>query len=142
MRQLSLGGLLGVLLAASSCGQSASASVCSKPQRMELLKVQLQDDFGHFPPSPPFTVKDRYAAWVQVTQAVEGLFGNRTQLYYIANGATPNVTTDPGGNLAFNDPTIIIDEPMTWRKLPMKPGTWQLYSFTNPTIEVVACPAG
>jgi hypothetical protein len=39
------------------------------------------------------------------------------------------------------DPAVIIAKPLHWEQLRIDPGSWRLYSVTNPTIEVVSCPA-
>jgi hypothetical protein len=129
----------------SSCGlipQAASPKICAEAARTELLKSRLQS----WVPSVPFTVGQGSAAWLQVTlepEAASGPFGSIAgiaDLHPIPSGSSP--TTGPGvdGSPESKDPTIVVKKSLTWQKLDLAPGAWQLYSEWDPGIEVVGCP--
>ncbi|HZK72810.1 MAG TPA: hypothetical protein VFD88_02250 [Clostridia bacterium] len=129
----------------SSCGptpQATSPKICDQAARAELLKSRLEP----WVPSAPFTVAPASAAWLQVTvvpEAADGLFGSIAgiaELHSIPNDASP--TTGPGvdGNPESKDPAIIVKKSLTWQELDLAQGAWQLYSVSDPGIEVVGCP--
>ena len=132
------------LLAGCSVTFNSSPELCSPDRRTELLNVTLEA----WTPSSPFTICAGSDAWIQVTKdpaSAEGLFGTLNgiaELYSIPSGATPNITTEPNGYRDPHDPSITIDKALTWQELKLKAGAWQLYSFSNPGIEVVSCPQG
>ena len=133
-------------IALGSCGpiDAEAPAICDKSARTELLNVTLDP----WVPSTPFALKSGMAGWIQLTklpQADEGLFGGAAgggEVYSLHSGAVPNITTKPNGDREPHDPSITIDKALTWQRLPMGTGDWQLYSFSNPGIEVVGCPAG
>jgi hypothetical protein len=134
-------------LGACGSSQSASDSICDQSQRTELLTMAFKGDVGNWSTTPPFTIKDGEVGWVQVTRddGDTGLFAHFAgiaEVYYIPGGTAPNVGTTSDGWPDPRDPHVVIDKGLTWQKLPMKPGQWQLYNFTTTTIEVVSCPAG
>ena len=78
-------------------------------------------------------------------ESSEGLFGTVAgiaELQSIPSAATPNISTQPNGDKEPHDPSITIDKALTWQGLDLRAGAWQLYSFSNPGIEVVGCPQG
>lgn len=133
-------------LALDSCGpigNSTAPAICDASARTELLNVTLDP----WTPSTPFTLKPGTTGWLQLTklpQADEGLFGGTAgagEVYSLRSGAEPNITTKPNGDKEPHDPSITIDKALTWQQMPLGPGDWELYSFSNPGIEVVSCPA-
>lgn len=133
-------GLLLVGLVAPSCG---TPLICDPDQRTELIKADLVE----WQPSPAFKLKEGSTGWIQVTrlpESAEGLFGTINGVavvYSVHSGVAPKLTTDANGNVQPHDPSIIIDKGLTWQRLALGSGDWQLYAYSNPGIEVVSCPA-
>lgn len=132
---------LAVLLL-TGCGPSApTPAICAEATRTPLLKANLDP----WTPSAPFTLPAGSVAWLQVTRlpaSAEGLFGTVAgvaELHSIPSGATPSVVTQAKGDKQSQDPSIVVQKALTWRKLPLSPGAWQLYSASDPGIEVVSC---
>ena len=127
----------------AACGPFPS-TVCGKEQRTELLNVVLEP----WTPSPPFILGTGKIVWIQLTRrpfVSDPLFGSTgaiAEVHPIADGTRPKVTTDPNGEPMAQDPSILIHKELTWQKLSMGSGSWQLYSESNPGIEVVSCPGG
>ena len=139
----SLLGIVGASLLVS-CGpsQNATQSVCNQRQRTELLNVTLDP----WAPSMPFGVDQDKVAWIQVThppsssETLFGSLGGIAEVHSLKSGAAPRVETSANGDKTSKDPAIIIQKPLTWQLLQLGPGIWQLYSLSNPGIEVVSCP--
>lgn len=131
-----------LVLAGCTATQHAASTVCSVDKRAPLLKTTLVE----WTPSPSFTVGSGLVAWIQVTKEATssgGLFGTMggiAELHSIPNGAAPNVVTSSNGDRESQDPAIVIQKALTWQKLSLSHGDWQLYSASNPGIEVVSCP--
>ncbi len=128
----------------AGCGLSGSCAptICDQSQRTKLLNANL----GPWTPSAPFTLKTGTTGWIQVTklpQADEGFGGmaGAAEVYSLHKGATPNITTTSNGDKEPHDPSITIQKGLTWQQLPLGAGDGQLYSFSNPGIEVVSCAA-
>jgi len=131
-----------IALAGCTTTQNAGSTVCSVDKRTPLLKITLVE----WTPSQPFTVRSGSVAWIQVTRdptSSEGLFGTVggiAELHSIPSGTAPSVVTSSNGDTQSQDPAIVIQKPLTWQKLSLEHGGWQLYSLSNPGIEVVSCP--
>lgn len=132
------------LLSIASCGsptQNLTPKICEQAARTELLHANLDP----WTPSAPFTVPAASTAWLQVTKlpfSSEGLFGSIAgvaEVHSMPSGATPTVVTDSNGNQESRDPAIIVQKGLTWQELTLGAGAWQLYSASNPGIEVVSC---
>ncbi len=145
LRVLLLAISLGLLLL-TGCGSSASNSspaICGEAARTPLLKANLDP----WTLSAPFTVPAGSVAWIQVTKlplSDEGLFGTINgiaELRWIRSGATPNIVTQANGYKDSSDPLFEVKKGLAWQELPLAPGAWQLYSFSDPGIEVVSCVA-
>lgn len=67
--------------------------------------------------------------------------GAIAELHSLRNGTAPRIEASANGDQTSKDPAIVIQKPLTWQRLPFGAGTWQLYSESNPGIEVVSCPA-
>lgn len=134
--------LLSVLAGCGPFG-SAAPTICDQGVRTELLNSHLDS----LMPSQPFTLKSGSTGWIQVTvlpSSYEGLFGDVggvAEVHPVHSGVPPNLAPTANGGQESRDPSIVIDKAGTWQQLPMGPGDWQLYSFSNPGIEVVSCPA-
>jgi hypothetical protein len=132
------------LLALAGCTstQHAASTICTVDKRTPLLNMTLVE----WTPSPPFTVGSGSAAWIQVTKdptSSGGLFGTMgaiAEVHSIPSGTAPNVVTGSNGDRQSQDPAIVIQKALTWQKLSLADGDWQLYSASNPGIEVVSCP--
>jgi hypothetical protein len=136
--------IFGVALVGCGPFGPSAPTICDQGERTELLKAMLVP----WTPSAQFTLKSGATGWIQVTtlpESDEGLFGNvagAAEVYSVHGGVPPNVTTAPNGDREPHDPSITIGKALTWQELPMGPGGWQLYSFSNPGIEVISCPGG
>lgn len=135
------------MLGACSSPQSTAGSVCDKSHRTELLNVVLYDSLDTWDRTPAFTITNGFAAWIQVTKDDQadrlfGSLGDAAEVFPIPSGTTPNVVVESNGFLDPKDPRVAIKKAFTWQKLPVEPGSWQLYSFGLVGMEVVACPAG
>lgn len=125
------------------CSPSQTATVCKQAQRTELLNTKLEA----WTPTTPFTLESGNTAWIQVTHrpflstTLFGSLGAIAELHSLKNGAAPQIETDPNGDETSKDPAIIIQKPLTWQRLPFGAGSWQLYSESDPGIEVVSCPS-
>jgi hypothetical protein len=133
------------LIAFAGCGPStpsSTAQVCNEAARTELLKANLEPWIL----SAPFTLPAGSEAWIQVTKlpaASEGLFGTVAgiaELHWIPNGAAPTVVTASNGGKESKDPFIEVQKAPPWQKMALAAGAWQLYSVSDPGIEVVSCP--
>lgn len=132
--------MIGISFLLLGCGllPQAAPKVCDPAARTELLKARLEP----WVTSAPFTVQRSSAAWLQVTTlpaASEGLFGSIAgiaELHSIPAGASPVYDADH----LPTDPAINVMKALTWQELSLGPGAWQLYSMSDPGIEVVSCP--
>jgi hypothetical protein len=132
------------LLSLASCAsppQSHTPKICEDTARTELLSAKLDP----WVPSAPFTLAPASTAWLQVTRlpvSSEGLlagFAGVAELHSMPSGSTPTVGTGPDGIQESKDPAIIVQKGLTWQPLSLGAGIWQLYSESNPGIEVVSC---
>ena len=134
---------LSLVLLTGGCSPSPASSppICGEAARTPLLKVNLDP----WTPSAAFTLAAGSVAWIQVTKlpfSAGGLFGTIAgvaEVHSIPSGATPNVVTKANGDKESQDPAIVVQKALTWQKLTLAPGAWQLYSESNPGIEVVSC---
>jgi hypothetical protein len=98
-------------------------------------------------PSAPFDVDAASAVWVMVTKrptAAGGLLGGAggvAELHRIAAGTAPSSTTGTGGKRTSADPSIVVRRALRWERLDVPPGSWRVYSSSNPAIELIACPS-
>jgi hypothetical protein len=108
--------------------------------------VLLNEKLADWTPSTPFTLAPKSAAWLEVTIlpfSAEGLlagFAGIAEVHSIPSGASPTVGTGPDGIQDSKDPAIIIQKAGIWQQLSLKSGAWQIYSESNPGIEIVSCP--
>jgi len=122
--------------------QSAVATICEPAARTELLNEQLNS----WKPSTPFTLAPASTAWLEVTilpGSAEGLFGTIAgvaDVHSIPNGSSPTIGTGPDGIQDSRDPTTVIQKAGIWQQLSLKAGAWQIYSESDPGIEIVSCP--
>ena len=132
-----------ISILATSCGfgpQATAPKICDQAARTELLNTRLEPWVS----SAPFTVLRVSEVWLQVTtlpSSSDGLFGSIAgvaELHSIPEGTSPSVN----GNHESMDPAIIVQKALTWQELSLGPGAWQLYSLSDPGIEVVSCPTG
>jgi hypothetical protein len=131
------------LLSTASCGSSPQSSkICEPPARTVLLNEKLDP----WNPSTPFTLAPASTAWLEVTIlpfSSEGLFGTIAgvaEVHSIRGGSSPAVGTGPNGIKESKDPAIIVQTALTWQELSLGAGAWQIYSESNPGIEIVSCP--
>jgi len=126
-----------------SCGaQHPEASLCAPGDQTLLLDVILTE----WTSSSDFAVSPNTTVWIGLTRlpvTYGGLFGDIgpvAELHPIHAGATPAVVTDSNGNKASNDPIIELQNDQKFRQASIRPGTWQIYSNTDPGIRIVSCP--
>jgi hypothetical protein len=133
------------LLSAASCGspsQSTTSTICEPAARTVLLNEKLDP----WNPSTPFTLVPASTAWIEVTIlpfSYDGLFGDVggvAEVHSIPSGSSPTVGTGPNGIKDPKDPAIIVQKGLVWQELNLKSGAWQIYSVSNPGIEIVSCP--
>ncbi len=133
------------LLSAASCGspsQSSTSTICEPAARTVLLNEKLDP----WNPSTPFTVAPASTVWLEVTIlpfSSEGLFGTIAgvaEVHPIHGGSSPTIGTGPDGIKESKDPAIIIQKGLTWQELSLGKGVWQIYSASNPGIEMISCP--
>ncbi len=133
------------LLLTASCGspaQSSSSKICEPAARTVLLNERLDP----WTPSTPFTVAPASTVWLEVTIlpfSSEGLFGTIAgvaEVHSIPAGSSPTVGTGPDGIKESKDPAIIVQKALTWQELSLGTGAWQIYSESNPGMEIVSCP--
>jgi hypothetical protein len=109
--------------------------------------VLLNEQLDPWIPSTSFTLAPASTAWLEVTirpQSAEGLlagFGALAEVYSMQSGSGPSLVRGPNGILDSRDPAIIIQNALVWQQLSLKAGAWQIYSVSNPGIEIVTCPS-
>jgi hypothetical protein len=97
-------------------------------------------------PSATFDLPAGSVAWIQVTKlpaASEGLFGTVAgiaELHWVPSGVAPNVVTASNGGKESKDPFIEVQKGPPWQKMALAAGAWQLYSASDPGIDVISCP--
>ncbi len=97
-------------------------------------------------PVDAFTLAPASTAWLEVTilpGSSEGLFGDLggiAEVHSIPSGSSPTVGTGPDGIKDSRDPAIIVQKALVWQELNLKSGAWQIYSLSDPGIEIVSCP--
>jgi hypothetical protein len=122
--------------------QTSVPRICEPAARTVLLNEQLDS----WNPSTPFTLARASTAWLEVTIlpfSAEGLFGGIggiAEVHSIPSGSSPTVGTGPDGIKDSRDPAIIIQKALIWQQLSLKAGAWQIYSESNPGIEIISCP--
>jgi hypothetical protein len=133
-------GIVGITL---SCGaQQPGASLCAPGDQTLLLDLMLTE----WTPSTDFTVSPNTTVWIGLTTlpvTYGGPFGDIgpvADLHPIHAGATPAIVTDSSGNKNSTDPIIELQNDQKFRKASIGPGTWQMYSNTDPGIRIVSCP--
>jgi hypothetical protein len=108
--------------------------------------VLLNEKLNSWTPSTPFTLAPASTAWIEVTilpAAYEGLFGHLVEVadvHSIPSGSSPSVGTGPDGIQESRDPLIKVQKASVWQELPLGAGAWQIYSLSDPGIEIVSCP--
>jgi hypothetical protein len=125
----------------ASPSQGSTPRICDQAARTELLKARLDP----WIPSASFTIAPASTAWLQVTTlptSSEGLFGSIAgvaEVHSIPSGVSPLVVTNSSGDKESRDPATVVQKALTWQELKLTAGAWQLYSASNPGIEVVGC---
>lgn len=108
---------------------------------MTLLDVVL----NNWTPSPVFSVSPNTTVWIGLTSlpvTYGGPFGDIgpvADLHPIHAGTTPAIVADSNGNKYSNDPIIELQNDLKFRKASISPGSWQIYSNTDPGIRIVSC---
>jgi len=131
-----------VCLAVAACSaRTKQQEICAERSQRNLLSAQLKP----WIPSPAFAVTSGATVWVRVTTLpidADGLFGTVggvAQLHTVKAASPPQIATEDGHKVA-KDPSVVIKKASQWQQLKLQPGTWRIYSVTNPAVEVVACP--
>jgi hypothetical protein len=133
------GGSLGLV----GCGGSGPP-ICPPFQRHVLLQAHLTDYGGNLQsfsePSAPFTLAPGTSAFVSVTGR-NSLGRSAEQLHVLNGSAPPRLAVDATGGPRSDDPLVTVGSLDTWHRLPVGPGPHRLYAYSDPTVEVVSCPA-
>jgi hypothetical protein len=133
-----------VLGVATACGIQPNG-VCGAAARTTLLAATTLEPWV---PTTPFTVSANVTVWAEVTKlpvTAGGLFGDVgpvADLHPILSGTAPALVVQANGDTRSIDRDIGLNRPPGWQLQPIQPGTWQVYSDTDPQITIVACPKG
>ena len=141
-----ISGLMVAVLTAPGCVHDSPVTTPCAPIRQATVIATRLDRLA---PSPAFVVGQRVRVWAATTASSSGgvLFGGSTgiaTLSVVRDGAPPTVRVGADGVSHSTDPSVVLRQPRRWVRLPVRAGTWRVYSadLSVPQLPItaVACP--